>query len=99
MKKKLFITITALAAAAAVLAVPAAAHGGHGRMDGSCREAVCCYLDEDGDGTCDNCGDACGYRHFIDEDGNGLCDRCGKAPVRQGGCHGRGHHGGRRCRG
>ena len=89
MKKKMFVTLAALALAAAALAVPAAAHG-HGGWNGDCRQAVSCldadgtcgrgnYADEDGDGVCDNCGTACGYRHYADEDGDGFCDNCGIA--------------------
>ena len=89
MKKKMFVTLAALALAAAALAVPAAAHG-HGGWHGECRQAVSCldadgtcgrgnYTDEDGDGVCDYCGTACGYRHYADENGDGLCDNCGIA--------------------
>ena len=89
MKKKMFVTLAALALAAAALAVPAAAHG-HGGWHGECRQAVSCldadgtcgrgnYTDEDGDGVCDYCGTACGYRHYADENGDGLCDNCGTA--------------------
>ena len=109
MKKKMFVTLAALAFAAAALAVPAAAHG-HGGWNGDCRQAVSCldadgtcgrgnYADEDGDGVCDNCGAACGYRHYANEDGDGVCDNCGA--VHTGPCHhsGNGRHGGRRrCR-
>ena len=109
MKKKMFVTLAALALAAAALAVPAAAHG-HGGWHGECRQAVSCldvdgtcgrgnYADEDGDGVCDYCGTACGYRHYADEDGDGVCDNCGA--VHTGPCHhsGNGRHGGRRrCR-
>lgn len=109
MKKKMFVTLAALAFAAAALAVPAAAHG-HGGWNGDCRQAVCClgadgvcgrgnYVDEDGDGVCDNCGTACGYRHYADEDGDGLCDNCGGVHTVQRYGGGNGHHGGRhRCR-
>lgn len=109
MKKKMFVTLAALAFAAAALAVPAAAHG-HGGWNGDCRQAVSCldadgtcgrgnYADEDGDGVCDNCGTACGYRHYADEDGDGLCDNCGGVHTVQRYGGGNGHHGGRhRCR-
>lgn len=109
MKKKMFVTLAALVLAAAALAVPAAAHG-HGGWNGDCRQAVCClgadgvcgrgnYVDEDGDGVCDNCGTACGYRHYADEDGDGLCDNCGGVHTVQRYGGGNGHHGGRhRCR-
>lgn len=109
MKKKMFVTLAALALAAAALAVPAAAHG-HGGWNGDCRQAVSCldadgtcgrgnYADEDGDGLCDNCGTACGYRHYADEDGDGVCDSCGGVHTVQRYGGGNGHHGGRhRCR-
>ena len=109
MKKKMFVTLAALALAAAALAVPAAAHG-HGGWNGDCRQAVSCldadgtcgrgnYADEDGDGVCDNCGTACGYRHYADEDGDGVCDSCGAVHIAQRHHSGNGHHGGRhRCR-
>lgn len=109
MKKKMFVTLAALALAAAALAVPAAAHG-HGGWNGECRQAVSCqdadgacgrgnYIDADGDGVCDNCGTACGYRHYADEDGDGVCDSCGAVHIAQRHHSGNGHHGGRhRCR-
>ena len=109
MKKKMFVTLAALALAAAALAVPAAAHG-HGGWNGDCRQAVSCldadgtcgrgnYADEDGDGVCDNCGTACGYRHYADEDGDGVCDNCGGVHTAQRYGGGNGHHSGRhRCR-
>ena len=109
MKKKMFVTLAALALAAAALAVPATAHG-HGGWNGDCRQAVSCldadgvcgrgnYADEDGDGVCDNCGTACGYRHYADEDGDGVCDSCGAVHTVQRYGGGNGHHGGRhRCR-
>ncbi len=37
------------------------------------------YVDEDGDGVCDNYNGACGY---VDEDGDGVCDNCGRYPRR-----------------
>ena len=109
MKKKMFVTLAALAFAAAALAVPATAHG-HGGWNGDCRQAVSCldadgtcgrgnYADEDGDGVCDNCGTACGYRHYADENGDGVCDYCGGVHTVQRRGGGNGHHGGRhRCR-
>lgn len=33
------------------------------------------FVDEDGDGVCDNCGRGAG---FVDEDGDGVCDNCGR---------------------
>jgi hypothetical protein len=50
------------------------------------------FVDEDGDGVCDTCGNepgtnrdrpygnSRGSNNFIDEDGDGLCDSCGLAP-------------------
>ena len=109
MKKKMFVTLAALALAAAALAVPATAHG-HGGWNGDCRQAVSCldadgtcgrgnYADEDGDGVCDNCGAAWGYRPYADEDGDGVCDNCGAVHTGPRHHSGNGHHGGRhRCR-
>lgn len=34
------------------------------------------FVDEDGDGVCDNCGTGRGPG-FVDEDGDGVCDNCG----------------------
>ena len=35
------------------------------------------YVDADGDGVCDHCGqDGCGY--YVDADGDGVCDYCGQ---------------------
>lgn len=88
MKKKMFVTLAALAFAAAALAVPAAAHG-HGGWNGDCQQAVSC---QDADGTC-------GRGNYTDEDGDGLCDNCGGVHTVQRYGGGNGHHGGRhRCR-
>jgi hypothetical protein len=50
------------------------------------------FVDEDGDGVCDNCGSVPGSgmgsqngngamgSNFIDEDGDGVCDVCGNVP-------------------
>jgi len=38
------------------------------------------FVDEDGDGVCDLCGNVPGSgegANFIDEDGDGVCDNCG----------------------
>lgn len=55
------------------------------------------YVDEDGDGVCDNYNGACGYVDedgdgvcdnyngacgYVDEDGDGVCDNCGRYPRR-----------------
>jgi hypothetical protein len=39
------------------------------------------FVDEDGDGVCDNCGLGRGNgAGFVDEDGDGVCDNCGAGP-------------------
>ena len=40
------------------------------------------FVDEDGDGICDTCGNipGTGGSNFVDEDGDGVCDTCGNAP-------------------
>ncbi len=44
------------------------------------------FIDEDGDGICDTCGNTPGTGagngagNFVDEDGDGICDDCGIAP-------------------
>jgi hypothetical protein len=40
------------------------------------------FVDADGDGVCDNCGQGMGNpnaprQNFVDEDGDGVCDNCG----------------------
>lgn len=46
------------------------------------------YVDEDGDGICDNCGATCGScPGFVDADGDGVCDNYGNS------CYGHRGHG------
>ena len=55
------------------------------------------FIDEDGDGICDNCGDGIG---FIDEDGDGIYDNWDAETGRgygNGGGNGRGNGCGRNC--
>lgn len=50
------------------------------------------YVDDNGDGVCDNCGTACRHAacgNYVDDNGDGVCDNIGAG----GGCHA--HHGGR----
>lgn len=83
MKKKIISAALTLALVLAVCITGAfAAHGGFGRGSGTCLSSGQNFIDEDGDGLCDNwagggsgrCGNGQG---FIDEDGDGLCDNCG----------------------
>lgn len=83
MKKKIIPAALTLALVLAVCITGAfAAHGGFGRGSGTCLSSGQNFIDEDGDGLCDNwagggsgrCGNGpC----FIDQDGDGLCDNCG----------------------
>ncbi|HJF65413.1 MAG TPA: hypothetical protein K8U77_04755 [Slackia equolifaciens] len=52
-------------------------------------QATCSgYVDENGDGICDNCGTNSGScAGFVDADGDGVCDNYGN------GCYGHGSHG------
>ena len=51
------------------------------------------YVDEDGDGICDNCGTTCGScPGFVDADGDGVCDNYGTGNGYSCG-NGGGHHG------
>ena len=53
------------------------------------RHSAACggYTDADGDGICDNCGAARGWR-YVDADGDGVCDNCGTGAGRRSGCGG-----------
>ncbi len=51
----------------------AAAAGRHGQGRG---KADCAWVDENGDGICDNRGPGKG-QHWVDEDGDGICDNRG----------------------
>lgn len=88
--KKLLSIVTALALTVGAAGMTVSAHGGHhrgGRHSGTQTKTVyyckndCSYVDEDGDGVCDNC-DSIGWYcskncAYADEDGNGICDNCG----------------------
>ena len=83
MKKKIISAALTLALVLAVCITGAfAAHGGFGRGSGTCLSSGQNFIDEDGDGLCDNwagggsgrCGNG---QCFIDEDGDGVCDNCG----------------------
>ncbi|MBM6829356.1 hypothetical protein H9X85_06845 [Anaerotignum lactatifermentans] len=69
---------------------------GHGimaqRRDGSCLvngTGWCQYVDENGDGVCDNCAGKglCtgnGWCQYVDENGDGVCDNCAGTGLRTG---------------
>lgn len=89
MKKRIIGIFAAavLISAGSVTAFAAARHGHHSGLGAgpSRQEAVCGYVDADGDGICDGClfdcdadGDGfCDYRRFgCDADEDGLCDHC-----------------------
>lgn len=92
--KKLLLGVLAgvLVFSAGSIQVSAACHGA-GRHCGTAGTRNCvagdttdcgryCYLDEDEDGICDNCGES--HRNcldgsencFVDEDNDGICDNC-----------------------
>ncbi len=72
MKKILAILISG--AMLPILAVSASAHCGH-HSGRNARQYYCQmdYIDENGDGICDNCSLRC---KFTDADGDGICDNC-----------------------
>lgn len=67
----------------------------------------CTFVDENGDGICDNSDTHC--TSFVDSDNNGICDNCKNQHTHNGSClgnstascgrtgsnHSSGHHGGR----
>ena len=74
--KKLMAGILTAAVVLSVGAASAFAAGhGQGRY----------FVDENGDGICDNQGSGCG-RYFVDENGDGVCDNQGSGCRR--GCRG-----------
>lgn len=102
---------TAMMIAATVLACTVGATGvwaaGPGRncLNQACTKAQCLFVDENGDGLCDNRTDgSCRYDTdgdgvcdlggqgacYTDEDGDGLCDNRAAGGC-QGGCHSGGH--------
>ena len=69
--KKTFLTVLAFVLVFSLCAVAFAAPAGRGQKAR--------FVDEDGDGVCDNCGlakEECA--NFVDEDGDGVCDNVGK---------------------
>ena len=97
-KKKLIPAALTLALVLAVCVTGAfAAHGGFGRGSGTCLSSGQNFIDEDGDGLCDNrAGGQClnGGRCVNDLDGDGLCDNWASRPMDGTGLGaGRGHHG------
>ena len=99
MKKKIISAALTLALVLAVCITGAfAAHGGFGRGSGTCLSSGQNFIDEDGDGLCDNWaggGGWCGNGQcFIDEDGDGVCDNWTSRPMDGTGLGAvRGHHG------
>ena len=85
MKKVVMAGLACIAAFS--MSLPVSAHEPYHCGGQNCAENYC-FIDEDGDGICDNswcmdaegnsvCGhgnDACGY--FIDENEDGICDHC-----------------------
>ena len=69
MRRKFGLLVGAMVLVAVVSAGSATAYA-VGPADARCDA----FIDEDGDGICDNCGNGVG---FIDEDGDGICDNCG----------------------
>ena len=90
MKRKLIVALSVAALLVFTLAVTAMAAGpgpnagAPAGLDGTGANAnaVCNFVDEDGDGVCDN---------FVDEDGDGVCDQAPQARLNQqfGGMRGR----------
>lgn len=94
MKRGVFAGLACLAVF--FISVPVFAHGKY-YCDGRDCEGNYCFIDEDGDGICDNslcvdedgnsvCGnrdenDVC--RYFIDEDEDGICDHCVNEDVKK----------------
>ena len=96
--------LAAILTASASMAGTLAAQGG----GTACPYNACGnYVDDDGDGVCDNCGTACRHAacgNYVDDNGDGVCDNCGNYVDDNGdgvcdnigaggGCHA--HHGGR----
>ena len=81
MKKTVLIILAALLLVGCVSAV-AALNGAARRGNGTGWR----YVDEDGDGVCDNAGT--GWR-YVDEDGDGVCDNYATGCGRQAGRRGR----------
>lgn len=102
--RKILSFVLVLAMMLSLLALSAYAAPGAGRRNRAAAKCTACteFIDEDGDGSCDNCGfidedgdgvcDNCG---FIDEDGDGICDNCLNGGVRP--HDGRGRGAGRGC--
>ena len=71
--------LAAILTASASMAGTLAAQGG----GTACPYNACGnYVDDDGDGVCDNCGTACRHAacgNYVDDDGDGVCDNCGTA--------------------
>ena len=92
--RKIICTLLAVAlvlSAGVPTAFAAHHHGGHhGGHNGSCVQEKTCsqdgncvgncqFVDEDGDGICDNCENICpDCQEAKDTDGNGICDGCDK---------------------
>lgn len=86
----MLITATLLACTVGATGVWAAGPGRSCR-NRTCTTEQCRFVDEDGDGICDNCTDGITGRYYTDENGDGICDYRIAA-----GCRGGGRAGG--CR-
>lgn len=59
-------------------AVQAIANLNSSASDTQSAASGCVWVDEDGDGICDNYGsEFCNHHHWVDEDGDGICDNYG----------------------
>lgn len=86
-----FTRLALVAALAGIMLTPTLSHAGFGKRTNKImtqlkavhKEAVqtqTSFVDEDGDGVCDLCGNVPGSgagANFIDEDGDGVCDNYG----------------------
>ncbi len=73
-KKIAAISIVAIIALVLVLPTISQAAGRNPNPTGDTYGTASNFVDEDGDGICDNClGTGIG---FVDEDGDGVCDNC-----------------------
>lgn len=97
MKKKLLAILAtgaalSMGAAVAFIAGPAMGTTADAEENSAVNKpAACAFVDEDGDGVCDNKGNGQGLgncgKNFVDEDGDGVCDNKGNGQGR-GNCGG-----------
>lgn len=69
----MLITATLLACTVGATGVWAAGPGRSCR-NRTCTTEQCRFVDEDGDGICDNCTGGITGRYYTDENGDGICD-------------------------